>query len=115
MIGLMMAFWACQTTPKVEDSTSETSDETQDNAVGGPCEYNDYPGSCQVEEDLSVTYTGTIEGEVVTLQGNVGNGVSAGDTLDCTLSYITEGTCTPCVLDVGECGSDAFGHLQNLD
>jgi len=127
LLGLV---FACET--KTEDTgsndtsettdTSDTSDTSTDtdttedsgNMEGGPCEYDDYLGKCTVEEDLSVTFTGNIQGEDVYLVGNTASGYSAGDSVDCTISYITEGTCTPCILSIGECGSEAFAYIENL-
>jgi hypothetical protein len=126
LLGLV---FACET--KTEDTsstdtsettdTSDTSDtstdtdDTADDVVGGPCEYDDYLGKCTVEDDLSVTFTGNIQGEDVYLVGNTASGYSAGDSVDCTISYITQGTCTPCILSIGECGSEAFAYIQNLE
>ena len=126
LLGLV---FACET--KTEDTsstdtsettdTSDTSDtdpdtdDTADDVVGGPCEYDDFIGKCTVEDDLSVTFTGNIQGEDVYLVGNTASGYSAGDSVDCTISYITEGTCTPCLLSIGECGSEAFAYIQNLE
>lgn len=126
LLGLV---FACET--KTEDTSStdtdtsdvnDTSDTSADTDTtndsgdmeGGPCEYDDYLGKCTVEEDLSITFTGNIEGEDVYLVGNSATGYSAGDSVDCTISYITAGTCTPCILSIGECGSEAFAYIENL-
>ena len=122
---LLGMVFACET--KSEDTstedtetndTSDTSDtdiiDTADDVIGGPCEYDDYIGKCTVEDDLSVTFTGNIQGEDVYLVGNSASGYSAGDSVDCTISYITAGTCTPCILSIGECGSEAFAYIENL-
>ena len=105
-------------TDAVEDTsdTSSDTDTTDDSGEmdGGPCEYDDYIGKCTVEDDLSVTYTGNIQGEDVYLVGNTASGYSAGDSVECTISYITTGACTPCILNIGECGSDAFAYIENL-
>lgn len=98
-----------------DTSDNETAIDTADDVVGGSCEYNDYLGKCAVEEDLSVTFTGNIEGIDVNLPGNTATGVTVGDSLECTISYITVGTCTPCILSLGECGSEAFAYIENLD
>ena len=119
LLGLV---FACET--KTEDTSStdttdtpdtsdtftdtDTTDDSGDDMEGGSCEYNDYLGKCTVEDDLSVTFTGNIQGEDVYLVGNTASGYSAGDSVDCTISYITAGTCTPCILSIGECGSEAF-------
>ncbi len=99
----------------VDTSESETAIDTGDDVVGGACEYNDYVGKCAVEEDLSVTFTGTIEGVDVSLPDNTATGLTVGDSLECTISYITVGTCTPCILSLGECGSEAFAYIDNLN
>ena len=128
---IISILFACDSNPKDTSSrdtdtsevidTSDTSDsdtestDSADDELGGPCEYNDYEGKCTVEEDLSVTFTGTIEGDDVYLPGNTATGVSAGDSVECTISYITLGTCTPCILSIGECGSEAFAYIENLN
>ena len=84
-----------------------------DNKDGGPCTYNDYVGTCTREEDSSITFTGEIEGETVTFTGNDGWNIEEGASAECTISYITEGTCTPCLLDLGDCGSEAFSYIGN--
>ena len=121
VLGLI---FACGT--KTEDTSSTDTSDTTDTSTdtdttedsgyidGGPCEYDDFIGTCTVEEDLSVTFTGNIQGEDVSLVGNIASGYSAGDSVDCTISYITEGTCTPCTLSIGECGSEAFAYIENL-
>ena len=101
-------------TSDTSDTSTDTTDDSGDDMAGGPCEYDDYLGKCTVEEDLSVTFTGNIQGEDVYLVGNTASGYSAGDSVDCTISYITEGTCTPCILSIGECGSEAFAYIENL-
>ena len=84
---------------------------------GGSCTYDDYPGTCIYEEDGSVTFVGTISGEEVSFSRNDIYSVpeqgepTIGTEIPCTISYITQGTCTPCLLDVGSCGTEAFGGL----
>ena len=98
-----------------DTSDNEIATDTADDVVGGSCEYNDYLGKCTVEEDLSVTFTGNIDGVDVNLPGNTATGLNVGDSLECTISYITMGTCTPCILSLGECGSEAFAYIENLN
>ena len=101
-------------TSDTDPDTDPDTDDTADDVIGGPCEYDDFIGKCTVEDDLSVTFTGNIQGEDVYLVGNTASGYSAGDSVDCTISYITDGTCTPCLLSIGECGSEAFAYIENL-
>ena len=104
------------------DSTASAEDTSQNSEMeGGACEYDDYPGVCRVESDGSLTYSGDIGGEAATLAGNSADlpsgqtAPSEGTSLDCTISYITTGTCTPCLLDIGSCGSEAFAYIENLN
>jgi len=131
LLGLM---FACENktdedSPEPADtSATQDTDDTQDtqdtddsgDEIGGPCEYDDYPGTCTMTDDSTVTYTGTIEGTDVSLAGNTYSpqgdeeAPESGEAVDCTLSYITAGTCTPCILSVGECGEEAFDYFSNL-
>ncbi len=82
--------------------------------VGGPCDYDEFPGSCtvtQVDPDGTVrfAYEGSVEGDAVVLRENTGTIEGpVGTVVDCTLEFITEGTCTPCLLSVGSCGQEAW-------
>ena len=85
--------------------------------TGGDCSYEDYPGTCVYDDAGHFTFSGNVEGKEVSFEGNSytpgleEQAPAAGSSVGCTLSYITQGTCTPCVFDIGECGSDAFaGH-----
>lgn len=85
---------------------------TQD---GGECLYDDFVGTCTVDANGEATFSGVINGIVVNLTGNETWDLEEGAEVECTISYISEGTCTPCTLDIGECGSDAFDYLENID
>ena len=96
------------------DSTSDTEDPIFE---GGDCVYNDYEGTCVYESGGVFTYTGTVEDEEVSFENNPytlgpeDNEPATGSSIDCVLSYITNGTCTPCLIDIGECGSEAFAGM----
>ena len=120
-----IGFLACG--EKTEDSsqatnTTNTTDTTEDtaNMVGGDCAYTEYQGMCTVEMDGTLTFVGMIEGEEVTLAGNgytpaPNQGqLATGSTMECSISYITQGTCTPCLFSMGECGTEAFAYMQNV-
>ena len=88
----------------------------QDN--GGSCSYDDYTGSCTLEEDGSLTFTGDIDGNSVTILDNEvyedTDELDTGDSIECTISFISEGTCSPCSIDVGNCSGDAYSvYLEN--
>ena len=82
--------------------------------VGGPCIYEEFPGLCtvtSVEPDggAHFTYEGEIDGEAALLRDNAtDHDYSEGDVVDCDLGFITEGTCTPCVVSIGSCGEEAW-------
>lgn len=126
-----IGFLACG--EKTEDSsqatnTTDTTDTTEDTAeiVGGACAYTEYQGMCTVEMDGTLTFVGVIEGQETTLAGNIytpapnQGQLATGSTIECSISYITQGTCTPCLFsmgemgEMGECGTEAFAYMQNL-
>lgn len=82
--------------------------------VGGPCSYNEYPGTCTVtgkgDEGRAVyTFEGDVEGRQVALEGNTSDEEMApGSQVDCMLMFIREGTCTPCLFSIGSCGKEAW-------
>lgn len=77
---------------------------------GGPCSYDEVDGTCTGDSDGTFTFSGTEDGQAVSYAGNTASDpLDEGESVDCTLSRITSGTCTPCILDLGECGSEAFG------
>ena len=85
---------------------------------GGDCSYDDYTGNCTFEEDGSITFTGAIDGNNVTISDNEGydsvNEIEVGESTECTISFISEGTCSPCSIDVGNCSGDAYSvYLEN--
>ena len=87
---------------------------------GGSCSYDDYTGTCTLEADGSVTFTGNIDGNSVTIPDNdiypSTDDLVTGDSLECTLSFIYEGTCSPCSLDIGECSGNAYSvYLDNRE
>ena len=89
-------------------------DDTPTPTTAGGCTYDEYPGTCTGTGDGEFTYTGDVEGTTVTYTGNElasGTELADGASTDCTLSYITGGTCTPCLVDIGDCGSEAFGGI----
>ncbi len=78
---------------------------------GGKCTYTDYAGTCRGTGGTEFTFTGMIGGMPATFAGN---SLNDGETLAldeeraCTLSYIAEGTCTPCEIGIGACGTEAI-------
>ena len=85
---------------------------------GGDCSYDDYTGTCTLEENGSLTFTGSIDGSNVTIQEIEGydalDELEVGESIECTFSFISEGTCSPCSIDVGSCSGDAYAvYLEN--
>lgn len=82
--------------------------------VGGTCDYDEFPGECTVtqvdpEGTVNFTYEGEVEGDAIVLSENTGTIEGpVGTVVDCTLQFITEGTCTPCLFSVGSCGQEAW-------
>jgi len=87
--------------------------------VGGPCSYDEYPGTCVVtgkDDDGKAVYTfeGDVEGERVTLAGNKSDEeLAQGSQVDCMLMFIREGTCTPCLFSIGSCGKAAWDFYRD--
>ncbi len=85
---------------------------------GGDCSYDDYTGTCTMEDDGSLTFTGNIDGNTVTIVDNEGyesfDELEVDESMQCTISFISEGTCSPCSIDVGSCSGDAYSvYLEN--
>lgn len=88
----------------------------------GGCTYAQIEGTCTVSAPGMMVFTGTINGAAVTLPDNslsrpAGVYVDAkvGATGPCTIEFETEGTCTPCMFSIGDCGKpawDAFGGYK---
>jgi hypothetical protein len=77
---------------------------------GGPCVYDVYVGLCTGTGGNQFTYEGEVGGEEVTLTGN-SLGVltlDEGEFVECEIGWIEEGTCTPCTIDIGSCGDEAW-------
>ena len=113
---LSFLLFACSDTKT--DTAEADSDTSSEIMEGGGCTYDEYEGTCTYEDAAFFTFTGTINGEEVSYAGNpytLGpeeNEPAAGSSVDCVLSYINTGTCTPCLIDIGECGSEAFAGFQ---
>jgi hypothetical protein len=86
--------------------------------VGGPCTYDEFPGTCtamsvDAEGKAHFTFTGTVRGKKLVLKDNkTSEPLAVGASIDCTLKFITSGTCTPCLLSIGECGREGFEALS---
>ena len=95
-----------------DSSTSDTAESPEDS-----CLYDKYLGTCIYEGNGLSTFIGNINGSDVSFQGNTFSfspneeEPEIGSEISCTISYITKGTCTPCLLDIGDCGSEAFHSM----
>jgi hypothetical protein len=92
-------------------------------AVGGGCEYRKYEGKCMVTglgDKPTFTFEGMVEGTAVKAEGNEVEApnrqsfskVQVGASADCTLEFISRGTCTPCMLSHGSCGKAAWDAFR---
>ena len=117
---LMLWFWAIgiSCSEKTTDSSASAGTDTaSDITEGGGCLYEDYPGTCTYEDAELFAYVGTVDGAEVSFAGNPyelgpeDNEPAPGSSVDCTLSYIKSGTCTPCLIDIGQCGAEAFAGM----
>lgn len=79
--------------------------------VGGNCTYEKFDGVCEKEKDEagSFRFKGVVNSATVTLAHNkLGSSEVLKDKAACALQFIKSGTCTPCVISIGECGKDAW-------
>ena len=111
---LYALFWVACSEQKSDTSEGDTTEQRIDDQG---CTYKDYIGTCTYETGGFFTYTGIVEGTEVSFEGNpytlgpADNEPAAGSSVECTLSYMTTGTCTPCLIDIGACGSEAFSGM----
>lgn len=88
--------------------------------VGGPCTYDDFPGTCtatgsNAQGKTLFTFEGAVNGARVSLTDNEANeAMTAGATTDCSLQFITSGTCTPCLFTIGSCGREAWDAFRSF-
>jgi hypothetical protein len=91
------------------------ADAKKKEVVGGPCAYEEFGGYCTVSgKDAAgkhlFTFVGVVHDEDVNLEKNTmmeGMSMKKG-SMPCKLEFIRKGTCTPCVLSIGECGEQAW-------
>ena len=92
---------------------------SQISCEGGDCQYDDLVGTCSYSSADRFDFTFVIDGEEVTYTDNAyfedEQPLAEGESIECTLSFITDGTCTPCLFDIGECGSDAYDEFRQQD
>jgi hypothetical protein len=92
-------------------------------AVGGGCEYRKYAGKCTVTavgDKPTFTFEGTVEGSALKAEGNqvetptrqTFGKLQVGASEPCTLEFISQGTCTPCMLSHGSCGKAAWDAFR---
>lgn len=102
---------ACGNAEKPTDTASSEDTASSDDIDGGDCTYDSYPGTCTGEGEGLFTYAGDVNGEAVSAAGNPLSSLEslgADETTACTLQFITTGSCTPCLLDIGSCGDEAW-------
>jgi hypothetical protein len=90
--------------------------------AGGRCTYRTIRGTCsltRVGAAPMMTFTGTVDGALVTLPDNpvahltgAFTGGLVGATGACTIDLEVEGACTPCTTSLGECGAAALDTLR---
>ncbi len=87
--------------------------------VGGACKYEEFAGTCAAEPATegakpTAVFTGEVRGEQVSLPGNpaMNDGPLPADGA-CKLAFITQGTCSPCVIQDGlACGDPAMDLMR---
>ena len=117
---------ACSSKPSnapapVTPDVAKVVDAAPEPHVGGACTYTKIEGRCALTElgdNPVMTFTGTVDGKAVELPGNAVRDASAfqpfglGTNVTCTLEFETQGTCTPCMFSVGECGKAAWDAFR---
>ena len=69
--------------------------------TGGECVYEDFDGTCTIEEEGQATFTGIVEDEdfthtnAYTISNEEGPEPEVGTTAECTINVMTKGTCSP--------------------
>ncbi|MCE9576923.1 MAG: hypothetical protein K8W52_27500, partial [Deltaproteobacteria bacterium] len=106
---------------QMTDPLYSAPDAAQEAHGGGGCTYAKIEGRCSLT-DLGdhpvMTFTGTVDGKAVELPGNSVRDAFAfqpfglGTNIPCTLEFETQGTCTPCMFSVGECGKAAWDAFR---
>lgn len=91
----------------------ETAAPPPDDEAGGPCSYAHQKGTCEITAGGTFTFRGVVDGKSVTLAGNplgeVDRSSKIGSSAPCTIDFMTEGTCTPCLFsNGGSCGQAAW-------
>ena len=87
--------------------------------IGGPCAYESFTGTCRLTDvdgqgKGNFDFKGIVNGKEVYLNSNKTMlKIAMGVDLSCELKFITSGTCTPCLLSLGECGKDAWEAFRN--
>jgi hypothetical protein len=80
--------------------------------AGGACAYAKQKGLCEITAGGTFTFKGVVDGASVTLPGNplgpTDKSPAVGTSLPCTIEFITQGTCTPCMFSLGACGQNAW-------
>jgi hypothetical protein len=84
-----------------------------DPEAGGECTYAKHRGVCVVTANATFTFQGSVEGVNVLLPGNLlvtaGKPPPVGTSTPCTLDFLTEGICSPCMFsNGGSCGEPAL-------
>ena len=86
--------------------------------VGGNCTYDQYSGKCTAtsiddQGKTRFTFKGTVKGQKLVLHDNIASKAFAvGTEVRCSLEFEKTGTCTPCLLSIGECGREGFDALR---
>ena len=86
-------------------------EELEPDPDGGRCEYEYYPGICTGTADNTFTFETTTGDETVIYAGNFlseAETLAQGESVPCTLDWMTYGACQPCMFDIGECGPEAW-------
>jgi hypothetical protein len=105
---------------------SASSEAGKKNVRGGPCSYDNFMGECiataydKKSDEITFSYVGKVGSENVTTPGNMAKksamekNLRVGDKLSCRLSFITKGTCTPCLFKnekgdfIGSCSKESW-------
>ena len=87
--------------------------ESEDTCCGGSCGYEYYLGTCTRTGENAFSFEGIIDDQVVLYSDNQlaePDSMEEGESTDCSLMWMSHGTCTPCMFSLGHMGGfDLFG------
>ena len=98
--------------------------EPENTCCGGSCGYEYHPGTCTRTGENAFSFEGIIDGQVVLYSDNQlaePDSMEEGESTDCSLMWMSRGTCAPCMFSLGHmtaytsfggCGEEAWAGFR---